>query len=454
MPKLYTGPAVSHFQYMANLYLTAVTASHFISGFDLQDSVAATYELADQFPDWWRDEAGETAPFERLDATTLAHTARGYRRVARSLGDAGCVLLPSGHDEPFFDVGRYATPRSGQAPLVSIDFAAGASPDDELARVMDLAFAPEARTRALIVMQGGRCLYERYQGADETTRLASWSMGKSVVSFLLGTLMTEGRVGLDQQELLECWTAEKDDPRRRIRLQDLLRMSSGLRFSGHEDPRYSWGQATSDHMLPYAEANQFYTLSTSSPLEHQPGTVGRYRNCDIASAAALARQIVEGDGGDFVGWIHETLNPVLGDGQYCFCPDAYGNPIFTGLTYVTARAWARFGQMMLDGGKAGSRQLVSADYVRFAQQPAPAWLKAKADWHRAQYGGGFWVNLRDDGQPEFELPADAYFAAGGGANYAIIVPSLELVVIRQGDLRGRGAKDHLNAALRNLTPML
>jgi len=457
VPKLYTGPAISHFQYMANLYLTSVAASHFISKMSMDRAVEATYELADQYPDWWKDEVGSTAPIEFADERTLVQIARDYRRVARFYGDIGCVLLPSGHDEPFFATERYeALPRSGKKPLVEIDFSAGAAPAPDIERALEPAFEPEAKTGSLIVLQRGKCLYERYAGgAGADTKLASWSMGKSLVSALIGTLMTEGKTELDRSDLLACWTSDAGDPRRKILLRDLLRMSSGLRFSGYENPAYTWGQATSDHLLPYSEAIEFYSLSTSMPLEHAPGTVGRYRNCDIASAAAVAKQIVESEGGDFVHWVYDKLNPILGDGQFCLCPDAHGNPIFTGLTYVTARGWARFAQLMLDGGRAGTQRIFDENYVQFAQQVAPAWVGADSSWHRATYGGGFWVNQqRDDRPAEFDLPADAYFAAGGGSNYAIIVPSLDLVVVRQGDLRGRGGKDHLNAALRELVPLL
>jgi len=94
--------------------------------------------------------------------------------------------------------------------------------------------------------------------------------------------------------------------------------------------------------------------------------------------------------------------------------------------------------------------------VRFAQTVAPAWEQGRSSsGPRAAYGGGFWVNRGHAGEdPEFALPPDAFFAAGGGCNYAIVVPSLDLVIVRQGDYLGLRAKDHLNAALRELVPIL
>ncbi len=75
--------------------------------------------------------------------------------------------------------------------------------------------------------------------------------------------------------------------------------------------------------------------------------------------------------------------------------------------------------------------------------PAPAWSSPV-------YGGSFWLNRL----PAFRLPPDAYFAAGAGGQYTIIVPSLDLVVVRMGHLRGGGpgrqALDRSLAALWTL----
>jgi CubicO group peptidase (beta-lactamase class C family) len=457
MSPIYTGPALSTFQYIANLSLMSVAASHFISRMPLARAMDATYQLKADFPAWWEDEGSKISPIVPDGKDGLVHTAGGYRRVARFYGDLGCVLVPSGHDEPFFDAQSFRNlPRSGRKAKIAVEFRGGDSPDPAIAKALDLAFDPEARTASLVVLKDGRAIYERYDNdADETTKLATWSMGKSVVSMLVGLLATRGKLDLDEEAPLPAWREHPDDPRRKIRLRDLVQMSSGLRFSGYEEPSWAWGQGTSDHFLPYTEAIDFYRLSWMKPAEHPRGTVGRYRNCDPACAAATARAAVESDGTPFVPWVYETLADLAGEDQFCFCPDAHGNPIFTGLTYGTARGWARLGQLMLDGGVIGATRVLSANYVRFAQSVAPAWEKGGSSGPRAAYGGGFWINRPRTGElPEFALPADAFFAAGGGCNYAIVVPSLGLVVVRQGDFLGLRAKEHLNAAFAQLLPQL
>ncbi|HEX4046386.1 MAG TPA: serine hydrolase, partial [Elusimicrobiota bacterium] len=87
------------------------------------------------------------------------------------------------------------------------------------------------RTRALVVVRGGRLLAEAYApGFSHETPLNGWSMSKSVLGALIGTLVAEGKLRLADKSLLAEWR-EPGDPRAGIALEDLLRMRSGLAFT-------------------------------------------------------------------------------------------------------------------------------------------------------------------------------------------------------------------------------
>ena len=68
--------------------------------------------------------------------------------------------------------------------------------------------------------------------------------------------------------------------------------------------------------------------------------------------------------------------------------------------------------------------------------------------HRAEgrpiYGGFFWIN----GDGTLPIPKNAYYMAGAGGQFTIIIPSHELVVVRLGHFKGdeAGSKD-FNSAL-------
>ena len=82
-------------------------------------------------------------------------------------------------------------------------------------------------------------------------------------------------------------------------------------------------------------------------------------------------------------------------------------------------------------------------YVEFVSTLAPAW---KADG-RPIYGGFFWIN----GTGNFPIPHEAYYMAGAGGQTTLIIPSHDLVVVRQGHYRGARAG---RLALRNALALL
>ena len=97
--------------------------------------------------------------------------------------------------------------------------------------------SPMGQTRAVIIVQGGRVVAERYStGFDEKSKLVSWSMAKSVTASLVGIAMLDGKLKLDQPLNDPLW--DDGDPRRDITIRQALHMSDGLRWreDGYADP--------------------------------------------------------------------------------------------------------------------------------------------------------------------------------------------------------------------------
>ena len=86
-------------------------------------------------------------------------------------------------------------------------------------------------TRALLVIQGGKIIAERYAlGFTAHTPHSSWSQGKSITAALNGVLVQQGGMTLDQPAPVPEWHESPDDPRSEITIRDLLHMSSGMDF--------------------------------------------------------------------------------------------------------------------------------------------------------------------------------------------------------------------------------
>jgi hypothetical protein len=104
-----------------------------------------------------------------------------------------------------------------------------------LNQALEAAFAEPApdnprKTRAVIVVYDGKLVAERYApGFSKSLPLLGWSMSKSVTNALVGVLVRKGKLDIHRPALVPEWQ-NADDPRRRITLDQLLRMSSGLEF--------------------------------------------------------------------------------------------------------------------------------------------------------------------------------------------------------------------------------
>lgn len=382
---------------------------------------------------------------DRVRKRVSVTTPGGVVRSAQFYGDQGCVTLPAGADSVSFTPVRVtsALPPADRTPWPMGDVIP-TSPDPEgvdMARVraaVDSAFAPaEARTSAFVVSHKGRLIAERYEpGYDFQTRLPSWSMGKSLTATLMGVLLRQKVYDLWQPAPIDEW--QRDD-RKDIRVADILRMSSGLRFPAPQDPDFDRSRGYPDHLYVYTGAIDAQRWSITRPQQWRPNTVGRYRNSDPLTINYLVRQAVERRGEEYLSFPQRALFDKLGMRRMTPEPDPYGGFLLQGYELGSGRDWARLGQLYLNMGRTpNGEQLLDSSFVDFVRTPAPAWA-------RPEYGGFFWLNRV---QTFPAVPEDAYYMAGAGGQYTIIIPTHDLVVVRIGHYTGSEPGSRaLNAAL-------
>ncbi len=368
-------------------------------------------------------------------------------RTAKFYGDQGCVIHPRGKEGVLFQPVKLETtlPDAATQPWPMGDLLPNQPLPPEideakLAEAVEAAFAnPEGLTAVLVVVHQGRIIAERYaQGADKDTQLESWSMGKSLTATLVGVLVQEGHFGLFDPAPVREWQ-KPSDRRAGIRVADLMRMSSGLRFTSLGDPP-EYEHAHPDHFYIYSGAIDAFAYSISRPLEFAPNTVGRYRNCDPLTLGYIIQQTVGGKGEEYLSFPQRALFDRIGIRRQVLEPDPYGNFLLTGYDYGTGRNWARLGLLYLQDGLWQGERILPRGWAEFVGTPAPAWKEP-------EYGGLFWVN----GTGEWNLPKDSYSMAGYGGQRVLVVPSHELVVVRMGHSKGnRAGMQDLNNALAKL----
>jgi len=226
----------------------------------------------------------------------------GVTRTAKFLGDQGCVTLPIGEESVFFtpvDVkSKLPDPSTQPWPMGDVlsDESSPSNLDvEKVAQAVNAAFEPtEEMTAAFVVTWKGHIIGERYgDGITMHTPLESWSMGKSLTATLMGVLIQQGVYDLWQPAPVPEWQTE-GDPRAKIRIADIMRMSSGLRFRAPHDPDFNPDLGYPDHLYVYTTSANSFQWAATRPQQWPPNTVGRYRNSDPVLMNYLIRLGVEG----------------------------------------------------------------------------------------------------------------------------------------------------------------
>ncbi len=273
----------------------------------------------------------------------------------------------------------------------------------------------ELGTRGIVVVKNGRLVAERYApGFDADTPQLGWSMAKSVTSLLVGRLVQQGEVGLDDDHLVKSWKDDRAD----ITVRQLLQMTSGLAW----DETYSLG--TPITKMLYTEPDMGAYVADQE-LDHDPG---RYLQYSSGSTTLLCKVLAPDHGGpDFP---RRELFAPLGLRSAVLEPDAVGTPVCSSYLWATPRDWAAIGQFALaDGIHDGTRLLPEG----WMAETTKAVEVDRAEKDSEGYATGWWSNTGADGKVvEKALPADAYFAEGHDGQWLVVVPSEKLVVARLG----------------------
>jgi CubicO group peptidase (beta-lactamase class C family) len=362
----------------------------------------------------------------------------GVVRSAKYIGDLGCVPLPIGESEPYYDPPKVhsSLPNPATTP-----WPMGDALDDEpipaevdqekLAEAFDIIFNPDAMTAALVVTYKGKIVAERYgEGIDMHTPLESWSMSKSLSATLLGVLIQQGEYELSQAAPIPEWQSE-GDPRQEIRIKDILHMSSGLRCRAPQDPDADISLGYYDHLYLYTGTVNSFEWAATRPQQWKPNTVGRYRNCDPVLTNYMIRLAVEGRGGEYHQFPQQQLFDRIGVRNLVPQTDPYGNFLLQGSSLGSGRDWARIGNLYLNDGVSNGEQILPQGYAKFVSTLASAW---EADG-RPIYGGFFWLDGARYGLDKSAM----YSMRGAGGQMTMIIPSRDMVIVRLGHYKGAPA---------------
>ena len=324
----------------------------------------------------------------------------------------------------------------------------------EVAHTADALFASEAPhglSLALVVMQAGEVVFERYGQQPDTlfgpggpvtadSTLVSWSMAKSITHAAVGILVGEGRLRLDAPAPVAEWRGTDKES---ITLQHLLNMRSGLEFvEDYVDDSVSHCL----EMLYGAGKDDMAAYAASQQLLHEPGTVWSYSSGTTNIISRIVGDAVNQGGGgrreSMEAFLHDRLfGPA---GMHSALPkfDTVGTFVGSSYVYATARDFARFGELYRNDGVAddGTRVLRagwSAHASTFTAHDAETGFDYGAQWW-------LWPDV-----------SGSLACHGYEGQYTVVVPDRELVVVHLGKCPAaeRGmVNDHLRDIFRAALP--
>lgn len=279
------------------------------------------------------------------------------------------------------------------------------------------------RLRSLLVSWRGSLVVERYFGGARATQLANVkSASKSVISALVGIAVSKGYLkGLDQP-IADFFPELAKDPergKRAITIEDLLTMRSGL-------------ESTSGRQYgAWVQSRNWVRYVLAQPLVDPPGTRVEYSTGTTHLLSAILTKATKRSTWEFA---QEELAKPLGFSLARWPQDPQGIYFGGNDMLMTPRQMIRFGELYLNEGRLGDRQLIPQSWV---EQTAVG--RGRSRWgSEREYGYGFWIR-------EF-AGHKSYYAWGYGGQFIFIVPDLDLVVVTtsQSDV-SRERRDHLGS---------
>ena len=339
-------------------------------------------------------------------------------------------------------IGLTATVRAEDPPVKTSWEWTTASPEsqgmDTTALESAWADLKDRHTTDLLVIRHDRIVFERYAPDQGRTKPhGTASLAKALVGgTALMVAMGDGRIKPDDpaSKYVPQW---RDDPKRRvITVRHLATHTSGIEDAESNDlphDRLTGWKGDFWKRLP-PPLDPFTLARDMAPVLDPPGARFRYSNPGMAMLGYCVTASLRGSNDpDLRSFLRNRIMGPLG------VPDAewsvgYGtSTTVDGLPLVgtwgggsySPNAVARVGRLLLHRGTWEGRELLDPTIVETAVKPGGM---------PSHMGLGWWVNTAPDGTRHWtSAPDDAFGGAGAGHQFLLVVPSLDLIVVRYGE---------------------
>jgi len=290
-------------------------------------------------------------------------------------------------------------------------------------RTLESYFARN-RVAGFLIVRRDTILLERYFfGAEPDDRFVSQSVGKSILSILVGAALEQGKLGDVDDPVVRYLPELTSSGYREVTIKQALQMATGVDYS--EDYRDSTSGAASIGAALVAGRPSFEDFVRSMrPTATAPGTRFEYQSVNTQLLGQLLEKVT---GMPLARWAELALWSKLGADSDGFFYQAKGQPGTCAFACfnATLRDYARVGLLMAGGGALGGRRVVSQEWVRQSTTPDADYLRPVAasagTRPRTGYGYQWWIPPGNDG---------AFLAIGIYGQAIYVNPARQVVVVQ------------------------
>jgi CubicO group peptidase (beta-lactamase class C family) len=290
--------------------------------------------------------------------------------------------------------------------VITMPSAGRSSVTEKAALSFDEALSTLPRLRSLLISIDGELIDERYfHGARSADSANLKSASKSIISTLIGIAFDRGQLKSIRDPIAKFFPehlgAKADASKKRITIEDLLTMRSGLETTSN----VNYGKwVTSGHWVRHV---------LTRPVIEEPGGSMIYSTGNSHLLSAILTKATKMSTFEFARrYLAEPLaiaiRPWIRDPQGIYLG---GNDM-----HLTPRAMLKYGELYLNRGRVQEKQIVSAQWIEESLKP-----RAKSNWSGRDYGYGWWIDTLG-GQT-------THYAWGHGGQFIFTVPGLKLVVV-------------------------
>ena len=304
------------------------------------------------------------------------------------------------------------------------------------AEVQTSEFITRTDSGALLVLKDGKVTFEQYWqtgGRDQTW--LSMSVAKSFISALVGIAVDQGLIGDITEPVTDYVPELAGSAYDNVRIKDILQMSSGA--SWNED----YGDPESDinrFGRVFALGGSMNEFAATLVPDLPPGTYNRYNSTDTQVLGMLLTKVTGRSVNDYM--IEMLWHPMGAENVGYWLTDAEGMEMAFGGLNITARDYAKLGEMYRMGGALNGLQIVPADWVQASITPdAPHLMPGdnpQSDWPIG-YGQQWWIPEGDVGE---------FMAIGVYNQFIYVAPESNTVIVKLSANSAYGTPDDPDAS--------